>query len=168
MPYLITRPISEDDCLGDSLDQPITSTKGGINTNYLALDEAVQSLSGSFITAFTCERSGTGTAGQFMSHGGGATGAPGICMPYSGQLIRATLQVSNMTGSITVDPVINNIPNVFYGLTRTTGTNLTGNVVSNYTTPLNFNANDTLGWRQTTVPSSINYYNVTYIVKFNL
>lgn len=167
MPYVITRPISEDDCLGDSLDQPITSTKGGINTNYLALDNAVQSLSTSFITAFTCERLSTGTANDIMAYGNGAAGGPGLRMPYSGELIRATLQVSNITGTVAVDPVINNIPNVFYRLT-TTGTSLTGGVTSNYTSPLTFSANSTFGWRQTQVPSSANNYNVTYIVKFNL
>lgn len=167
MPYALTRPISEDDCLGDSLDQPITSTKGGVNTNYLALDEAVQSLSASFTTAFFCERNGAGTANDVMSYGAGSTGGRGLRMPYNGQLIRATLQATNMTGTIAVDPIINNIPNVFYRLT-TTGTSLTGGTTSSYTTPLNFNANDTLGWRQTTVPSSANNYNVTYVVKFNL
>ena len=167
MPHVITKPISEDDCLGDSLDQPITTTKGGINTNYLALDEAVQSLSATFITAFHCERNGAGTVNDIMAYGAGSTGGPGVRMPYSGQLIRATLQVSNMTGTTTVTPIINNIPNVFYNLT-TTGTSLTGGITSNYTTPLNFNANDTFGWRQTQVPTSANNYNVTYIVKFNL
>jgi hypothetical protein len=45
MPRLLTGYIDEDDCIGDSLGPTGGGNKGTINANYLALDEAVQSLS---------------------------------------------------------------------------------------------------------------------------
>lgn len=147
-----TRTIDENECIGDSLDT--------INANFNALDM-------NFNTAFCCERNGTGIINQFMSHGGSATIHNGIPMPYSGELIKAALEVYGVTGTVTVQPAINGAVYSDYQLT-TTGTNLTGGQLSAYPVSLKFNAGDTLGWKQISVPSSANAYHVTFVTRFNM
>jgi hypothetical protein len=59
MAHFYTGPINETKCIGDSLDQLIipvgasVKTEGGINTNFLSLDNAVQGLSSAINTINT-------------------------------------------------------------------------------------------------------------------
>jgi len=145
-----TTYIDENECIGDSLDT--------INTNFETLDTG-------FNTAFVCEVSGAGVIGNYMAHSVTIPGSKGICMPYSGELLKAALQVYDITGTVAVRPAVNNIANADYQLT-TTGTNLTGSQLSAYATPLTFNAGDTFGWVISSVPSSAKGYNITYVVHF--
>jgi hypothetical protein len=145
-----TIPIDENECIGDSLDT--------INANFETLDSG-------FNAAFVCERFGVGTIGQYMANGNGAGTHIGPVMPYNGELLKAGLQVHNATGTTTVQPAVNGVAYSNYQLT-TTGTNLTGSQLSAYAAPLAFKAGDTLGWLQVSVPSSVNSYNVTYVVHF--
>lgn len=142
--------IDENECIGDSLDT--------INANFNVLNTQ-------FTTAFHCETSGTGVLNQFMSFGGRATSQYGLAMPYRGQLLKASLQVFDATGTVAVQPAINNNTYSNYELS-TTGTDLTSSQLSAYSTPLEFNEGDVLGWKQVSVPSSANAYNVTFVTKF--
>lgn len=154
-----TFQISEDQCIGDSLDV--------INSNFSNLDTAVEDLSSYFFSTFHCETNGAGVINQPMSYGAGATSHRGLRMPYSGQIINATLQANGSWGTITIDPVINNTADTTGRLTIGSGTaSLTGGVLSAFNPPISFNAQDTIAWRQTIVPVSAHSYSAVYTVKF--
>jgi len=154
-----TTTIDENQCIGDSLET--------LNTNFSALDTAVLGLYTSPVVAFACERNNTGVQDQFMAYGSGAGIHNGICMPFAGNIISATLQVYGITGTVAVDPCVNGTPQEAFRLS-TTGTNLTGNDIRYYTEPsLSFDIGSTIGWKQVIVPSSAGVYNVTFIVTFN-
>jgi hypothetical protein len=157
---LYTDQISEEQCIGDSLDT--------INDNFLELDNAVQTLSGQFIVAHTCEINGPGSVDNVMSYGDGATDHFGLQMLYNGQLIAATLQCKGLAGQFGVDALLNNTPRPNYRLISNSisdGANSGPRLI--FSTPLNFNAGDTLGWIQISAPSS-GVFNVNYLVRYFL
>jgi len=154
-----TTQISEEECIGDSLDT--------INANFDALDTAVTDLSSYFYSTFHCETSGAGIINRFMSYGSGATNHHGLRMPFSGQIINATLQANGSWGTVMIDPSINGVANTAGRLSITSdSTSLTGGVLSAFNPPIAFNAQDTIAWRQTVVPVSANSYAAVYTVKF--
>lgn len=154
-----TLQISEDECIGDSLET--------INDNFSDLDTAVTNLSSYFYSTFHCETSGAGIINRFMSYGSGATSHRGLRMPFSGQIINATLQANGSRGSIIVDPVINDTANTAGRLSFGSGTaSLTGGVLSAFNPPISFNAQDTIAWRLTVPPTSALSYSTVYTVKF--
>lgn len=156
-----TQIISEEECIGDSL---VT-----INNNYSSLDTAITTLSTSmFHTVFDCERSGTGTTGQFMAFGNGASLHQGIRMPYNGEIISASFQYYNITGTITVGPQKNNTsPGNIYNFTAT-GTNITDGEFKVYNPAISFEAGDRIGFKQIQSPTTADAYNVVFVVRFRI
>jgi hypothetical protein len=154
-----TIQILEDECIGDSLDT--------INENFSDLDTAITDLSSYFYSTFFCETSGAGIINRFMSYGSGATNHQGLRMPFSGQIINATLQANGSQGSIIIDPVISGNPNTAGRLSFGSGiASLTGGVLSAFNPPISFNAQDTIAWRLTVPPTSALSYSTVYTVKF--
>lgn len=154
-----TTQISEEECIGDSLDI--------INANFDALDTAATDLSSYFYSTFHSERNGAGVINQIMGYGNGAAIHNGLRMPFSGQIINATLQVNGSWGTVMIDPAINGVADTAGRLSITSnGTSLTGGVLSAFNPPIAFNAQDAIGWRQTVVPVSANSYTAVYTVKF--
>lgn len=159
MNYKYTAQISEDECIGDSLDT--------INANFSALDVATADLSSYFYSTFHCERGSNGTQNDVMAYGNGVPKGHGVRMPYRGEIINATLQVNGAWGTTTVDPAINGIADTNGRLTITSNnTSLTGGTLSAFNPPVSFNAQDAIAWRQTTVPISAISYQTVYTVKF--
>jgi hypothetical protein len=156
-----TFQISEEECIGDSL--------ATINLNYSNLDTAVTTLSTSmFYTVFDCERSGTGTTGDYMAFGNGASSHQGTRMPYNGEIITATFQYYGVTGTITVGPMKNGIsPGTIYNFTAT-GTGITDGEIKTYSPPIMFEAGDRIGFRQIQAPATATAYNVTFTVRFRM
>lgn len=158
-----TQLIDENKCMGDTLET--------FNDNYENLDNAVQSLSTSFISTLHCEGSGN-TVDQFLSHGDATTNHIGLRMPYRGELLAAALQVSNMTGTVTVDPTLSGTTFDEFRLTTGAQSNYTGGTSRRYEEPggidpLQFSQDDVIGWKIITAPS-VGTYTVTYVVKMYL
>lgn len=160
--FLNDFPIPETECIGDSL---IT-----INNGFAALDTAALTLSSTFTAAYACERNGVGAIGQYLAYGNGASDHTGLLMPYSGQIIAATLQGTDITGTITVEPCINGVtvvPSTLYRLVYTSADPQAGENNKKYNTPISFNAGQVVGWQQVSVPSS-GRFNVNYLVRYFL
>jgi hypothetical protein len=156
-----TQIILEEECIGDSLTT--------INNNYSSLDTAITTLSTSmFHAVFDCERSGNGTTGGYMAFGNGATTHQGLRMPYNGEIISATFQYYNVTGTITVGPQKNNISSGnIYNFTAT-GTSITDGEIKTYNPPISFEAGDRIGFKQIQAPTSADAYNVVFTVRFRI
>jgi len=156
---LIDFPIPETQCIGDSL---IT-----INNGFAVLDTAIQNLTNTTIVAYACERNSVGGLNQVLSYGNGASAHSGLKMPYSGQIIAATLQGTDIAGTVAVDAFLNGVQqNIIYRLSYT-GTTTSGGDLKTFNIPINFNAGDTFGWLQIGVPSS-GRFNVNYLVRYFL
>ena len=122
---------------------------------------------GGTIIGHECERNGTGSATNIMAFGNGSTSGKGLRMPFAGKLYAATLSGILVTGTVTVDFAINNVPNASYSLTGT-GTASDISATGNYlASPLSFAAGDTIGWYQTTVPTVANGYFVSFYIMFD-
>jgi hypothetical protein len=153
-----TQQISEEECIGDSLDT--------INNNFASLDTTCTLLSGTFTAAYVCEMNGVGGIGQILAYGDGAKAHKGLRMPYPGTLIAATLQGADIDGTVAVDPYLNGLPQTNFRLTYTDVIpNIGGGQTRIFNEPLQFNASDTLGWIQVTVPSG-GRFNVNYLIKY--
>ena len=122
---------------------------------------------GGTIIGHECERNGTGSATNIMAFGNGSTSGKGLRMPFAGKLYAATLSGILVTGTVTVDFAINNVPNASYSLTGT-GTASDISATGNYlASPLSFAAGDTIGWYQTTVPTVASGYFVSFYIMFD-
>jgi hypothetical protein len=153
-----TQQISEEECIGDSLDK--------INNNFSSLDATCATLSSTFTAAYACERNGVGDVGQLLAHGSGASAHRGLCMPYNGKVIAATLQGASINGTVSVQAYLNGTSLSEYSLTYT-GTFSNGSDIETFSPPLSFEAGDTLGWIQTVKPAA-GTFNVNYLVVYNL
>ena len=122
---------------------------------------------GGTIIGHECERNGTGSATNIMAFGNGSTSGKGLRMPFAGKLYAATLSGILVTGTVTVDFAINNVPNASYSLTGT-GTASDISATGNYlASPLSFAAGNTIGWYQTTVPTVASGYFVAFYIMFD-
>jgi hypothetical protein len=122
---------------------------------------------GGIVQSFACERTTPGTATNVMAFGNGLSTGKGLRMPFAGKLLAATLSGINVNGTITVDAYLNGSANSSYRLTGT-GSSTDIGVTQNFqSSPLSFAAGDTLGWYQTTVPTTANGYVVSFYVIFD-
>jgi hypothetical protein len=156
MGNIIEGLIDPNQCIGDSLER--------INNNFDYLDKQ-------FRVGYTCERNGLGGVGQFLAHGNGASAHQGIGMPYDGELIKAVLTVTGLDGELIVAPAINNVVYNDYRLRIATSVATSDVEVSEYNPllPLTFEAGDTFGWRQMTLPvDALTSCNVNFIVRFDI
>ncbi len=159
MSRIQTEFIAETECIGDSLET--------INDNFENLDTAVQSLSSTFTATYACERNSIGGLDQLLAYGNGASSHLGLLKPYPGQVIAATLQGIDIIGTVAVDAYLNGFKqSTIYRLSYT-GTTTTGGDIKIFNTPINFNAGDTFGWIQASVPSG-GRFNVNYLVRYFL
>jgi hypothetical protein len=136
------------------------------STGWAGTTSAAGKLGGT-VMPFVCERNGVGAIGQIMSFGNGASTGIGLRMPFTGKLILATLQGTYINGNVTLDAYLNGVTNSSYRLSVVgTNTNV-GNTQNWETTPLTFNAGDTLGWYLVEAPTGANTYNVSFYVVYD-
>lgn len=146
---------------GVAVGGTVTATSGWAGTTSSA------GILGGVAVSHECERTGTGTATNFMAWGNGNAGNKGIRMPFAGKLYAATLVGQTITGTVTVQAGINGTPNASYQMSATGAggqITATGNWLSS---PLSFAAGDLLGWYQAVVPSSADGYQVAFYIVFN-
>lgn len=120
------------------------------------------------VVSMHCERNSTGAIGQIMSFGNGSSAGKGLRMPAAGRLILATLAGTGINGTITVQAYLNGSANASYQLTATNGSAGDVGVTQNFSNnPLLFNAGDTLGWYQASLPTASSAFNVNFYVAFD-
>lgn len=123
---------------------------------------------GGIAQAFTCEKNGSSMSqGDTMSFGNGVTNGKGIVMPFSGKLIAATMGGFNIDGTLTLDSYLNGVQNTSYRLTASASGNDVTDIEDWSSDPLSFQAGDTLGWFQQTIPATADGFNVTFFVVFD-
>jgi hypothetical protein len=149
--------------LGFNADGDPVQPVNKIGPNYLTAGV----LSGQ-VVSMHCERSSTGAIGQIMSFGNGTTLGKGLRMPAAGRLILATLAGTGINGTLTVQAYLNGTANASYQLTQTNDGAGDVGVTQNFiSSPLVFNAGDTLGWYQASLPTASSAFNVNFYVSFD-
>jgi hypothetical protein len=149
--------------LGFNADGDPVQPVNKIGPNYLTAGV----LSGQ-VVSMHCERQSTGAIGQIMSFGNGSSAGKGLRMPRAGKLILATLAGTGIDGTLTVQAYLNGSANASYQLTQTNGTAADVGVTGDFfNAPLTFNAGDTLGWYQASLPTAASTFNVNFYVTFD-
>jgi hypothetical protein len=149
--------------LGLTHDGGVVSPVNKIGPTYLTAG-----VLGGQVVSMHCERNSTGAIGQIMSFGNGTTNGKGLRMPAAGRLIAATLAGTGINGTLTVQAYLNGVANASYELTQTNGSAADVGVTGNFaSSPLLFNAGDTLGWYQASLPTASSAFNVNFYVSFD-
>lgn len=116
--------------------------------------------------AFHCERSSVDIVGQNLSFGNGDVDNHGARMPFAGKLYCATLQSTNITGTVNYRLLVNNSLQASYNLSVTGSASNEGDT-DYFATPYSFSAGDYITWQCTTAPTIANGHVVTFYVVFD-
>ena len=116
--------------------------------------------------SFHCERASASSVGDKLAFGNGAV-SNGVCMPYAGKLVAATLNCSNMTGTVKLQAIKNVVIQSAYELTCTNATATDNHDIKTFSTPLSFSAGDALNWQTIVAASSATCIDVTFYVIFD-
>jgi hypothetical protein len=117
--------------------------------------------------SFHCERFGVSVVGDRLSYGNGTSASYGMAMPFSGQLIVATLACTALTGTQSFQLCINGTANTSYQLSATGSASTVYDIKDWQATPLLFAAGTMLTWISVAAPTLSTASDVTYFVIFD-
>ena len=115
---------------------------------------------------FQCERGNKSFVGDKLSFGDSEAVGNGICMPFDGKMVVATLQCTGITGKATITAIKNGISCPDYKLIS--GSTAHDCDIKDFSgNPLKFVAGDVIGWQTTGAPAAASSIHVMFIAIFD-
>lgn len=115
---------------------------------------------------FQCERGNKSFVGDNISFGDSESIGNGVCMPYDGKMVVATLQCTGISGVASITAIKNGTLCSDYSLISSNFPN-NCDVKDFNDEPLEFVAGDVIGWQTTGAPGAASSIHVMFVVIFD-